>query len=213
MSVAANLPQETSLLSGVDRKFLLAGLLIVVTIALVRYSRFVLVAAIFILAAGANLPRDIAEILNVDSTILLGSLITIVLLSLVNRVLKLPTGLDKPQGFPIEHGSVALFAAISRRRAHTVRSIINTGASIEARSEEGLTPVMMAASKGYDEIVILLKIKGADLNAVDDGGRTASQLARNAGYDNTVAILENKGAGGTGMRNTMRGNTSKPIPV
>lgn len=28
MSVAANLPRETSLLSGVDRKFLLAGLLI-----------------------------------------------------------------------------------------------------------------------------------------------------------------------------------------
>lgn len=189
MSVAANLPQELSILSGVDRKYLLAGLLIVVTIALVRYSRFVLVAAVFILAVGANLPQDIVEILNVDSRILMGSLIAIVLLSLANRIIKLPTGLDKPQGFLTEHGSVALFGAISRRRARSVRSLINSGANVEARSEQGLTPLMLAASKGYDEIVLLLKIKGADLNAVDAGGHTASQLAGNAGYENTVNIL------------------------
>jgi len=211
MSVAANLPREFSLLNGVDRKFLVAGLLIVVTIALVRYSKFALIAAIFILAIGANLPRDIAEILNVDSRILLGSLIAIVLLSLANRILKLPTGLDKPQGFLTEHGSVALFAAISRRRARTVRSLINTGANVDARSEEGLTPMMMAASKGYDEIVLLLKIKGADLNLVDVGGRTAIQLAMNAGHENTVAILKDIGVRGTDTSNKMRSNTSNPI--
>jgi hypothetical protein len=117
MSVAANLPQELSILSGVDRKDLLAGLLIVVTIALVRYSRFVLVAAVFILAVGANLSQDIVEILNVDCRIFMCSLIAIVLLSLANRIIKLPTGLDKPEEFFNESGSVALFGAISRRCA------------------------------------------------------------------------------------------------
>ena len=213
MSVAANLPREFSLLNGVDRKFLVAGLLIVVTIALVRYSRFVLVVTIFILAIGANLPRDIAEILNIDSRILLGSLITIVLLSLANRILKLPTGLDKSQGFPGEHDSIALFAAVSRRRAQTVRSLINSGANIDARSETGLTPLMMAASEGYDEIVLLLKIKGADLNAVDAGGRTAVQLAMNAGHENTGAILKDKGVHATNTSNKVRSNTSNPIPA
>ena len=213
MSVAANLPREFSLLNGVDRKFLVAGLLIVVTIALVRYSRFVLVVTIFILAIGANLPRDIAEILNIDSRILLGSLITIVLLSLANRILKLPTGLDKSQGFPVEHGSIALFAAVSRRRAQTVRSLINSGANIDARSETGLTPLMMAGSEGYDEIVLLLKIKGADLNAVDAGGRTAVQLAMNAGHENTGAILKDKGVHATNTSNKVRSNTSNPIPA
>ena len=74
-------------------------------IALVRYTRFVLVAATFILAVGANLPHDIAQILNVDSRILMGSLIAILVLSLLNQFIKLPTGLDKPQGFPDEHDS------------------------------------------------------------------------------------------------------------
>lgn len=213
MSAAANLPQDFSLLSGVDRKYLLAGLLIVVTIALVRYSKFALVAAVFILAVGANLPHDIAEILNVDSRILMGSLIAIVLLSLANRIMKLPTGLDKPQGFISEHGSIALFAAISRRRAQSVRSLINSGANVDARSKEGLTPLMLAASKGYDEIVLLLKIKGADLNALDAGGRTALQLARNVGYENTVNILIKKAVHGADMSNKAIGDASTPIPT
>ena len=103
MSVAANLLHDFSLLSGINRNFLLVGLMFVVAIALVRYTRFVLVATMFILAVGANLPHDIAQILNVDSRILMGSLIAILVMSLLNQFVKLPTGLDKPQGFPDEH--------------------------------------------------------------------------------------------------------------
>jgi len=102
MSVAANLPHDFSLLSGINRNFLLVGLMLVVAIAMVRYTKFVLVASMFILAVGANLPHDIAQILNVDSRILMGSLIAILVLSLLNHIVKLPTGLDKPQGVPDE---------------------------------------------------------------------------------------------------------------
>ena len=105
VSVAANLLHDFSLLSGINRNFLLVGLMFVVAIALVRYTRFVLVAAMFILAVGANLPHDIAQILNVDSRILMGSLITILVLSLLNQFISLPTGLDKPQEFPDQHDS------------------------------------------------------------------------------------------------------------
>ena len=213
MSVAANLPHGLSELSRIDRKYLLAGLLIVVTVALVRYSKFVLVVAVFILAIGANLPQDIAAILNVDSRILMGALIAIVLLSLANRIIKLPTGLDKPQGFFIEHGTVALFAAISRRRAQTVRSLINTGANVDARSAEGLTPLMIAASKGYDKIVLLLVIKGAEINAVDARDRTALQLARGAGYENTVSILIKHRARDAATKNKAPGGVSIMVPT
>jgi len=89
----------------VDRNYLLVGLMIVVATALIRYTKFVMVAAVFILAVGANLPRDIAQILNVDSRILTGSLIAVLVLSLLNQFFKLPTGLDKSQGFPDEHDS------------------------------------------------------------------------------------------------------------
>lgn len=94
-----------TLLSVIDRNYLLVGLMIVVATALIRYARFVLVIAISILAIGANLPQDIAQILNVDSRILTGSLIAILVLSLLNQFFKLPTGLDKSQGFPDEHDS------------------------------------------------------------------------------------------------------------
>jgi hypothetical protein len=94
-----------TLLSVIDRNYLLVGLMIVVATALIRYARFVLVIAISILAIGANLPHDIAQILNVDSRILTGSLIAILVLSLLNQFFKLPTGLDKSQGFPDEHDS------------------------------------------------------------------------------------------------------------
>jgi hypothetical protein len=201
MSVAANLPGEFSLESVIDRKYLVAGLLLVVTIALVRYSRFVLVAAVSILAIGANLPQDIAESLSVDSSILLGVLVAIVLLSVVNRTLKLPTGLDRPQGSAAEHGTVALFGAISRRRVSLVRSLIKSGVSIEARSEEGLTPLMIAASQGYDAIVLLLAISGADLKAVDASGNTALDHARDGGHEHTARIIIREGVGASGNSN------------
>ena len=105
MSVAANLPHDFSLLSGINRNFLLVGLTLVVAIALVRYTKFVLVAVVSILAVGANLPHDIAQILNVDPRILMGSLIAMLVLTLLNQFINLPTGLDKPQGFPDEHDS------------------------------------------------------------------------------------------------------------
>ncbi|MHC4221800.1 MAG: ankyrin repeat domain-containing protein, partial [Planctomycetota bacterium] len=108
-------------------------------------------------------------------------------------------------------GSIALFAAISRRRPQTVRSLINSGANVNARSEEGLTPLMMAASKGYDEIVLLLKIKVAELNVADAGGRTAVQLAMNAGHENTVAILKDARVRATDKSNKLRTNTSNSI--
>lgn len=105
MSVAANLPHNFTLLSMIDRNYLVVGLMIVVATALIRYARFVLVVAIFILAIGANLPQDIAQILNVDSRILTGSLIAILVLSLLNQFIKLPTGLDKPKEFPDKNDS------------------------------------------------------------------------------------------------------------
>ena len=52
MSIAANLPDKLISLNGFDRKLLVLGLLLVVTIALVRYSKFALVLAVGILAIG-----------------------------------------------------------------------------------------------------------------------------------------------------------------
>ena len=108
MTVIVILPDEYQKLIGVERNYLFFGLVIIVSITLVYYAKFVLVAAVFTLVIGANLPDAIAQLLNVDSKYLMGSLIALVLIALANRVIKMPTGLDKPQGMPIRPTSVEL---------------------------------------------------------------------------------------------------------
>jgi len=166
-----------------------AALLLVVTIALVRYSKFVLVLAVAILAVGANLPQQIAGTLNIEPRILLITLATIVLFSLANRILKLPTGLDKKQGIVSEEGARALFRAIANRRVRIARRIIDAGTNVNVRSRQGYTALMIAASHGHDEIVRLLLQKGADLTAVDAEGRNALQIAREAKRQGSVNML------------------------
>jgi hypothetical protein len=59
-----------------------------------------------ILAIGANLPDETARVLSVDPRILMGTLVAMLLVLVANRVVRLPTGLDKPQGFPDKRNSV-----------------------------------------------------------------------------------------------------------
>jgi len=99
---------DDSVLNGIDKNFLLAGLVISVAIALTHYSKLVVATAVSILAIGANLPYELALILDIDARVLLISLIVVLLVAVANRIIKLPTGLDKPQGFAAAHGSVAL---------------------------------------------------------------------------------------------------------
>ncbi len=101
------LQPDSSLVLGLDRGYLFVALLVVVTIALAHYSKLVLVTAVLISAIGANLPSEFAQALNVDARYFLAGLITILLVAVANRIINLPTGLDKPQGFPAEPSSVA----------------------------------------------------------------------------------------------------------
>ncbi len=100
------LQPDSALVLGFDRSYLFAGLLIVLIIALTHYSKLVLVTAVLIAAIGANLPQEIAGALNVDARYFMIGLVAVLLVAVANRVIKLPTGLDKPQGFPAGQGSV-----------------------------------------------------------------------------------------------------------
>jgi len=189
MSIGANLPDKMIVLNGLDRKLLVLGLLLVVTIALVRYSKLALVLAVGILAIGANLPEEIARVLNIEPRILMLTLVAIVLFSLANRLFKLPSGLDREQGFAHREGSKALFSAIANGRIEIASRLIKAGANINGRSRQGYTALMIAASHGRDDIVRLLLNKGADLTTVDASGRNALQIAREADRKGCVALL------------------------
>ena len=106
MTVAFILPED-SIMRGLDRGYMLAGLLVVATIALAHHSKVAIVAAVLIATMGANLPEEIANILNVDARIFMITLIAVVLVAMANQFFKLlPTGLDKPQGIPAGKGFV-----------------------------------------------------------------------------------------------------------
>jgi len=191
MSLAANLPQEIIGLSGVDRRMLVLGLLLVVAIALVRYSKLVMIFCIVILSFGANLPQELAAKYNIEPGILMVALIAIVLLALANHFLKLPTGLAKRQGFVDYEASQALLRAVMNGRLQDVNQLIETGLDLNTRSRHGYTPLMIAAARGYGEIVDALLTNGAELTMVDPHGRNALQIAREAKSKHCIdALLE-----------------------
>jgi ankyrin repeat protein len=189
MSLAANLPQELIGLTGIDRRMLVLGLVLVVAIALVRYSKLVMIFCVVILAFGANLPQELAAKYNIEPGILMAALIAIIVLALANHYLKLPTGLDKRQGFVDYEGTQALLRAVMNGRLQDVRQLIETGLDLNTRSRHGYTPLMIAAARGYGEIVDLLLDNGAALTMVDPHGRNALQIAREARSKHCIESL------------------------
>ena len=189
LAVGANLPEKWAQIVSIDQRYLLVGLMAIVGVSLVRYLKFSLVLVVAILALGANMPADIAAKFGIDTNILLLALVSMIVMSLSNRLLKLPTGLEKQQGAKSTHGAAALFNAIVNGRLATVEALIAAGANVNVRTVNGTTPLMVAASKGYSDIVKLLIDHGADPRAKKSDGVSALAIAEHGGFTRTVDIL------------------------
>jgi uncharacterized protein len=69
--------------------------------------------------------------------------------------------------------SSRLFDAAYRGRAPAVRTLLEQGANVNARNDDGKTPLICAARAGSRTIVRMLLEGGADVNARDEDGETA----------------------------------------
>jgi ankyrin repeat protein len=78
--------------------------------------------------------------------------------------------------------------------AETVKLLLEKGADVNARDNEGWHPLQLAAKRGDVEIVKLLLGNGADVNATNNYGVTALESAAYRGYLNVVKLLLEKGA-------------------
>jgi hypothetical protein len=192
MSIGANLPPGMAESWGIDRRFLLGGLVALVAVALVRYLKFTLVLVVAILAVGANLPGDIAREFGVDRHIMMFALIAMVVISLASRFFKIPTGIDKPKSSS-RHGAVALFNAVAKGQMSIAQSLLKTGVNVNVRTVDGTTPLMAAAKKGYSDLAKVLLDNGADATARDSKGNTALSIALSGGYTRTADLIKSVG--------------------
>ncbi|MBT5621356.1 MAG: ankyrin repeat domain-containing protein, partial [Verrucomicrobia bacterium] len=78
------------------------------------------------------------------------------------------------------------------------------GADVNAKSENGVTPLHMTFVYGHKEVAELLIAKGADVNAKGDGGLTPLHFATGVNYKKIVELLIAKGADVNAKDNRLR---------
>ena len=97
--------------------------------------------------------------------------------------------------------------AVKTRDVALVKKLLDQGADVNTRDQEGTPALMLAAWLQNRDVVRLLLESGANPNAKDKRGRTAVQLADRAGHYEIVEILG--GSRGdrdmTGYPNTPKG--------
>jgi cytohesin len=68
--------------------------------------------------------------------------------------------------------------------------LLQHGADVNAKQDEGYTSLMAAAEHGYTGVVRVLLSHGADVTSKDDDGRTALSLAEKNGHTEAALLLK-----------------------
>jgi ankyrin repeat protein len=86
-------------------------------------------------------------------------------------------------------GLTALALAVANGHLAAAKKLIEADARVEFKIK-GLTLLMLAASRGYSEIVELLVERGADANQTDFFGKTAMDYAKGGNFNKLAKFLE-----------------------
>jgi len=94
-----------------------------------------------------------------------------------------------------ENGITPLIASVRNGCAAIITTLLDLGADINAKIDDGWTALMLAVHNPFDtQAVTILLDRGADIHAKDKCGRTALMLAADNIYIETVTTLLDLGA-------------------
>lgn len=188
ISAGANLPESLAASWGINRNYLLLGLVVVVAVALLQYLRFSLFLVIVVMAIGANLPGDVAARLNVSPLAMLIALVVMVGISLFNYVWKvLPSGLETKASHLSHEGARAVFHAIEKGNAKMLQHILDMGVDVDQAGEDGDPPLIHAVRSGNPALVQLILKRPVNIQALGRDGHNAHDIALQLGH---LAIAE-----------------------
>ena len=99
----------------------------------------------------------------------------------------IPT-IDKPAGInPVQN--ISIHEAALNGQSAEVTKMLEEGADVNAKDQDGRTALMYAAFNGHTEIIEKLIRKGASVNLCDSFGRTALMFASSGPYPAAVKLL------------------------
>jgi ankyrin repeat protein len=90
-------------------------------------------------------------------------------------------------------GMTLLHDAVQQCRFKTSRFLLEHGAAVNAKTDDKLTPLHMAAMNGDLVIISLLLKYGAAINEVDASGRTPTDRAEQWRHPEAAELLKSMG--------------------
>ena len=94
-----------------------------------------------------------------------------------------------------KNGDCALHSAVMARNENSIDVLIRHGSDIDCKGFMGRTPLHLAASNGFSDMIIVLLHRGARINEKDlTNGATPLHLAATFGQGSAVSLLVREGA-------------------
>jgi ankyrin repeat protein len=88
---------------------------------------------------------------------------------------------------------IPLHDAAQQGHLSVAKLLLERGADVRMKKDDGYTPLHYAAKSGNISLVKLLLERGADVREKDNKGRTAREVARNSGQLDVVAWFDSVG--------------------
>ncbi|XP_029657797.1 putative ankyrin repeat protein RF_0381 [Octopus sinensis] len=111
------------------------------------------------------------------------------------RILEILIDADVEVGAKDGTGWTALDYAVRNDRHHAVKILLSRGSEVNARANDGQTPLHRACCEGYTHTVeLLLGHNGIDANVVNNDGDTPLHVAVRGQRNGVVSLLLNQGS-------------------